>query len=187
MAQYLIIFFEFLSLTKFSYNFLHKKTKNKHKTKKGMKSQIKSIYIIIIFLLCSYTLPNVQSPKISTESCVINGRLLFNELTLKIINEFNARPLNKSHYIEELKLKNNLNYFKHFQKNFLVENGKIDDKSTSLSLDKTLIDRTFLKGLETVIYNVNQIREKLYVNTESTWNEKYEKWGGEIKGFLLSN
>jgi hypothetical protein len=50
---------------------------------------------------------------------VVQGRTLFNSLSLEIIQKISTKPLMKSEWIQELKFKNNLRHYTFIQKDFV--------------------------------------------------------------------
>jgi len=124
---------------------------------------------------------NTQDPEITVVNAhrdVVQGRDLFNSMSLEIIQKLTMKPLVKSEWMQELKFKNNLRHYNFIQKDFI--SGKKNETFEGLTSDIS-----FIKNLHTIVHNISDVGKFLGYQTE-THQDKLDSWSFQIKPIIFS-
>lgn len=124
---------------------------------------------------------NTQDPQITVSNAhrdVVQGRNLFNSMSLEIIQKLSTKPLIKSEWMQELKFKNNLRHYNFIQKDFISckKNETFEELSSDIS---------FIKNLHTIVHNINDVG-KFFGYQGEGHQENLDNWSFQIKPIIFS-
>lgn len=114
----------------------------------------------------------------NTHRDVVQGRTLFNSMSLEIIEKISMKPLMKSEFLQELKFKNNLRHYTFIQKDFVS-----NKKNETFEAQET--DISFIKNLHTIVHNISDVG-KFFGSAGEGQQQKLESWSFQIKPIIVS-